>query len=87
MRVTQVEVTFLESRPVSMKKEAMHALPVKKEAMHARTHASDISENPSDSGSQNCIEYYLPTPRQVKQPCRLAREYLLHIMINGRGSG
>ena len=45
-----------------MKKEAMHALPVKKEAMHARTHVSDISENATDSGSQNCIEYYLPTP-------------------------
>ena len=62
MRVTQAEVTFLESRPVSMKKEAMHGLAVKKEAMHARTHVSDISENPTDSGSQNCIEYYLPTP-------------------------
>ena len=46
-----------------MKKEAMHASLVKKEAMHARTHVSDISENPTDSGrARIVIEYYLPTP-------------------------
>ena len=66
MRVTQAEVTFLESRPVSMKKEAMHA----------RTHVSDISENPTDSGSQNCIEYYLPTPTASEAAMQTCQEIL-----------
>ena len=46
-----------------MKKEAMHASLVKEEAMHARTHVSDISENPADSGrARTVIEHCLPTP-------------------------